>query len=473
MYCIHCGKEISDQATFCIHCGQKQEEAGPAGQTDVVNGPGRAIPIWAFVAFGMVGLVGLALGYLLAPEPDPVQVQVEVTRQVPQVQEVTRVVAQEIPVEVTRVVQEMVLVEGETVEVTRVLVETLVEEVEVTRVVEVEVTRVVADESGTGVPPAALAATLNEVRERGVLRCGTGSGVFPGFARIEEDGSWSGINVDICRAVAAAVLGDSEAVEYVVTTGTTRFPILQAGEVDLLVNNTTWTLSRDTALGFDFAPPIIFDGQGLMVRADSGIASLADLDGGSICVAAGTTTEQRLQNLLDDGLNVVVVPISETGDAVRAAFEAGDCDSYSTDWTALIATSILFADPNAFRILPDVFSREPLAPVVRQGDDNWLDVVTWSINCALNAEELGIDSANVESSLSSVDQEVTRLLGIQADLGTSLGLDNDFCFNIIQQVGNFAEIYERHLGTSSPFNLDRGLNALWTEGGLHYAPPFR
>lgn len=317
-------------------------------------------------------------------------------------------------------------------------------------------------------------STLAVVQDRGILKCGTGPGTAPGFAFIQEDGSWEGFNVDFCKAVAAAAIGDANAVEPVVTTSTTRFPILQSGEADLMSNNTTWTSSRDTALGFDFAPTVFYDGQTMMVRADSGIETLEDLEGASICVRLGTTTEKNLADVFRKlDITYEAVTFEDTGDVTRSAFEDGRCDGYTTDRSALVSDSVLFDDPDSIRILPVVMSKEPLGPLVRHGDDNWFDIVKWSIYCTIQAEELGITSANVDDMLGSEDPVVLNTLGIEGGHGEAMGISDDFCYQIIKQVGNYGEIFERHLGPDTPFNLERGVNALWTEGGILYSPPFR
>jgi len=331
-----------------------------------------------------------------------------------------------------------------------------------------------ASESEAAAPAEQAASTLDTVRERGTLNCGTGAGASPGFAFIQEDGSWEGFNVDFCKAFAAAVLGDAEAIEPMVTTGTTRFPMLQAGDVDVLSNNTTWTSSRDTALGFDFAPTVFYDGQGMMVRADSGIESLEDLDGGSVCVATGTTTEKNLADVMRQlDVDVEAVTFEDTGDVTRSAFAEGRCDGYTTDTSALISQSTLFDDPASVTILPVVMSKEPLGPLVRHGDDNWFDIVKWSVNCTIQAEELGITSANVEEMMGSDNPVIQNTLGLTGDHGQNMGIENSFCADIIAQVGNYGEIFEKHLGPGTPFNLSRGTNAQWQDGGLMYSPPFR
>ena len=307
-----------------------------------------------------------------------------------------------------------------------------------------------------------------------MLKCGTGAGAAPGFGFITDDGSWEGFNVDFCKVFAAAVFGEAEAIEPVITTGTTRFPILQSGEVDVLSNNTTWTSSRDTALGFNFAPTVFYDGQGMMVRVDSGIESLTDLAGASVCVATGTTTEKNLADVMRKlDIQYEAVTFEDTGDVTRSAFEEGRCDAYTTDASGLVGATVLFDDPDSVKILPELMSKEPLGPLVRHGDDNWFDVIKWSTFCTMQAEELGITSENVDEMLASDDPVVLNTLGVEGEHGAAMGLNNDFCYQIVKQVGNYGEIFDRNLGPDTQFKLERGTNALWTEGGLMYSPPFR
>jgi general L-amino acid transport system substrate-binding protein len=299
------------------------------------------------------------------------------------------------------------------------------------------------------------------------------NGTLPGFGIIDEAGNFSGFDWDFCRAVAAAALGDAEAVEGRPTTATERFPVLQSGEADVLIRNTTWTTSRDTSLGFDFAPTTFYDGQGMMVRKDSGITDLEGLEGGTVCVQAGTTTEKNLADVFRQlGINAESVVFPDNPSTYEA-YDEGRCDGFTTDKSGLVATQILLTVPEDHIILDATMSKEPLGPLVRHGDNNWGDIVMWTVNCTIQAEELGITSENVDEFLGSDDPVVLNLLGVEGDLAQAMGLNNDFCVQVIKQVGNYGEIYDRNLGPDTPFNLPRGLNALWTEGGLLYSPPFR
>lgn len=326
----------------------------------------------------------------------------------------------------------------------------------------------------TAAPAAQEGSTLQIVRERGVLNCG-GNANVPGFGYLDPDtNEFAGFDIDYCRAIAAAVLGDANAVEVRPTTAQERFPVLQAGEVDVLIRNTTWTISRDTSLGFNFAPTTFYDGQGMMVRKDSGITKLEDLEGATICVQQGTTTEKNLADVMR-ALGVSYEPVV-LGDApsTLAAYDEGRCDGFTTDKSGLVSQQILLQDPSAHVILEETMSKEPLGPLVRHGDDQWFDIVKWVTFGTFQAEELGITSENVEEmAATSEDPVVRNLLGVEGDLGQGLGLDNDFMVQVIKQVGNYGEIYDRNLGPDTPFNLARGLNAQWTDGGLIYSPPFR
>ncbi len=351
----------------------------------------------------------------------------------------------------------------QTVEVTRV--------VEVTRIVEAETP---ADGGGDEAPPPVVAGnTLETVRSNGVLRCG-GNQAVPGFGYLNPDtNEFEGFDIDFCRAVAAAALGDATAVEIRPTTANERFPVLQTGEVDVLIRNTTWTISRDTSLGFDFAPTTFYDGQGMMVRIEDGINSLADLEGGTVCVQSGTTTELNLADVFRaQGINYEPL-VFEDADGTREAYDQGQCDGFTTDKSGLVSQQILLADPTAHTILEETMSKEPLGPLVRHGDDNWFDIVKWTVFCTIQAEELGINQENVDTFLGGDDPVIQNLLGETGDLGLALSLEADFCYQVIKQVGNYADIYNRNLGPDTPFNLPRGLNNLYTEGGILYAMPFR
>ncbi|MCP5097162.1 MAG: amino acid ABC transporter substrate-binding protein [Chloroflexi bacterium] len=343
-------------------------------------------------------------------------------------------------------------------------------EVEVTRIVEVEV----AGEAGAAeaITFEGGGDTLADVQGRGVLNCGV-SGSLLAFSFPDDTGVMQGFDADYCRAVAAAALGDSEAVEFRSSNASERFPILQSGEIDVLIRNTTWTVSRDTSLGFNFVPVTFYDGQGMIVRKESGITELAGLDGGTVCVNAGTTTEKNLADVFRaQGINYEAVVFAETAD-VRQAYDDGRCDGWTTDKSGLIANSQLLASPDDHVILEATMSKEPLGPLVRHGDDNWFDIVKWTVNCTIEAEELGITSANADDFLGGDNPVVQNLFGETGDLAQAMGLDNDFCYQVVKQVGNYGEIYDRALGPDTPYNLARGVNALWTDGGLMYAPPFR
>ena len=328
--------------------------------------------------------------------------------------------------------------------------------------------------ASTEAPAAPTGNTLEAVRSRGTLRC-AGNQSVPGFGYINPDtNEFEGFDIDFCRVFAVAALGDATALEVRPTTANERFPVLQTGEVDVLSRNTTLTISRDTSLGLNFAPVTFYDGQGMMVRIDSDIDTLEGLAGGTICVQSGTTTEKNLADVYR-ALGVEFTPVVfDDADATREAYVQGQCDGFTTDKSGLVSQQILLADPAAHMILDATMSKEPLAPAVRHGDDNWFDIVKWSVYCTIAAEEMGIDSTNVDSFLGGEDPVIQNLLGETGDLGVAMGVSNDFCYQIVKQVGNYGEIYDRNLGPDTPFNLPRGLNALYTtDGGIQYAPPFR
>jgi general L-amino acid transport system substrate-binding protein len=338
------------------------------------------------------------------------------------------------------------------------------------------VTAEAADPAATGVPQAVTFSgggdTLAAVRERGVLKCG-GNANVPGFGYLNPDtNEFSGFDIDFCKAVAAAALGDANAIEVIPTTGTSRFPTLQSGEIDVLIRNTTWNTTRDTSLGFDFAPTTFFDGQGMMVRADSDIETLEDMEGGTVCVQSGTTTESNLAAVfrsLDIDFEAVVFPDAPT---TLEAYDSGACDGFTTDKSGLVSQLSLLSAPDEHVILDVTMSKEPLGPLTRHGDNNWGDIVGWTVYCTFAAEEYGLNSGNVDSMLGGEDPVIRRLLGEEGDLGVAMGLNNDFCYQVIKQVGNYEEIYNRNLGPDTPFNLPRGLNQIYTNGGLLYSPPF-
>jgi general L-amino acid transport system substrate-binding protein len=320
---------------------------------------------------------------------------------------------------------------------------------------------------------AAAAGTLEDVVARGKLNCGVSTGV-PGFAAPDANGNWDGFDVAVCRAVAVAVLGDGEAVEFVPTTGKTRFTALASGEIDMLARNTTWTFSRDVDLKFEFVGVNYYDGQGFMVPKELGVTSAKDLDGATICIQTGTTTELNLADFFRaNNISYEPVPI-ETNAEAQQQYVAGSCDVYTTDASGLAATRATFEDPTAHVVLPEIISKEPLGPLVRHGDNEWGDVVRWTLNAMITAEELNVTSQNVAELAGGTDNpEINRLLGTEGNLGEVLGVSNDAFKNIIMAVGNYGEVFEKNIGENTPIGIARGLNAQWTDGGLIYSPPFR
>jgi general L-amino acid transport system substrate-binding protein len=316
----------------------------------------------------------------------------------------------------------------------------------------------------------APANTLDAVRARGQLVCGVNTGLA-GFAQPDSQGVWRGFDVDYCRAVAAAIFGDPSKVRYVPTTAQVRFTALQSGEVDLLSRNTTWTLSRDTALGLDFAATNFFDGQGFMVKTALGVKSAKELEGATICVQPGTTTEQNLSDWARANRIRFTPVVIERLEEIVGAFVAGRCDAYTTDVSGLAATRAAQPKPDDYVILPEVISKEPLALGVRQGDARFADIVRWTHFLLLSAEEFGITQGNLDQMANDPRPEVQRILGRNGELGKMLGLDNLWAVNVIKAVGNYAELFDR---TLKPIGIQRGPNALWTApGGLQYSPPFR
>jgi len=320
----------------------------------------------------------------------------------------------------------------------------------------------------------AAATTLEDVKAKGFVQCGVSNGV-PGFSNANDKGEWSGIDVDACRAVASAVFGDAQKVKFTPLSAKERFTALQSGEIDILARNTTWTYTRDASLGLDFTAVNFYDGQGFMVRKDLGVESALDLDGATVCTEQGTTTELNMADFFRKHKLSYVPVVVQKADEALSAYDQGRCDVYTTDKSGLAAHRTKLADPSAHIILPETISKEPLGPVVRHGDNQWKDIVTWSMFVQVNAEEMGISSKNVAKiKKETIDPGIKRLLGVEGDMGSQLELPADWAYNIIANVGNYGEVFERNVGPSTPVNLPRGLNALWTEeGGIMYAPPVR
>lgn len=311
---------------------------------------------------------------------------------------------------------------------------------------------------------------LSTIKARGNLICGV-NGQLPGFSFVDENGEYSGMDVDLCRAVAAALFDDPSKVEFRDLSAQERFTAVQSGEVDLLSRNTTWTLSRDTSVGMEFAPTTFYDGQGLMVNKASGVEELQDIDGKSVCVLSGTTNEQNLADRMRKlGVNYTPV-VFEDVDALYAAYEQGRCEAATSDRSQLTARRAVLAKPDDHIVLDTVLSKEPLGPLVANGDTQWFDVVKWVTYTLIQAEELGINAQNLGSFAQTEDPTISRFLGQEGQLGADMGLPNDFTAKVIKHVGNYGEVYERNIG--QPFGLERGLNDLWTAGGLMYSPPFR
>lgn len=316
------------------------------------------------------------------------------------------------------------------------------------------------------------AGTLEDVKSRGELRCVVSTGIA-GFAYPDESGTWKGFDIDFCRATAAAVLGDSTKIKAVTSTGKTRFTKLNSGEGDVLWRNTTITFTRDVQVKLLFLGVNYYDGQGFMVRKDLGVSSAKELDCASVCIQTGTTTELNLADFFrTNNMKYEAVAIEKNSEA-RAAQLAGRCDAYTTDASGLAATRSSYPNPDDYMILPEIISKEPLGPAVRQGDDKWGDVVRWVLNATITAEELGVTSSNVDSMKNSNNPEIKRMLGTEGSQGEELGLSKDWAYQIIKQVGNYGEIFERNIGMNTPVGLARGLNDLWTRGGLQYSPPSR
>ncbi|MCY1706078.1 amino acid ABC transporter substrate-binding protein [Pannonibacter sp. SL95] len=319
---------------------------------------------------------------------------------------------------------------------------------------------------------SASAGTLDDVKAKGFIQCGVSQGL-PGFSNPDAQGNWTGLDVDICRAVAAAVFGDASKVKYSPLNAKERFTALQSGEIDMLSRNTTWTVSRDTSLGLNFTGVTYYDGQGFMVRKSLGVAGALELSGASVCTQTGTTTELNVADYFRTNNMPYEIVAFEKADEVVKAYDAGRCDVFTTDASGLYAERLKLTNPGDHIVLPEIISKEPLGPVVRHGDDQWFDLVKWSLYAMVNAEELGITQANVEEMKKSENPEIKRLLGVEGAFGEGLGVSNDWVVNIVKGVGNYGEAFDRNIGPDTPLGIARGLNALWSKGGIQYAPPVR
>jgi len=315
-------------------------------------------------------------------------------------------------------------------------------------------------------------STLAQVKEKGFVQCGVSQGL-PGFSNADDAGNWTGLDVDLCRGVAAAVFGDASKVKFTPLSAKQRFTALSSGEIDILSRNTTWTMTRDTQLGLNFAGVNYYDGQGMMVPTALGAKSALELDGANICTNTGTTTELNITDYFRANNMSFNLVAFEKADEVVAAYDSGRCDVYTTDRSGLAAQRGKLTNPDAHIVLPEIISKEPLGPVVRQGDDNWFNIVRWTLNAMINAEEMGITSGNVAGMKGSDNPAIKRLLGTEGNFGEELGIGNDWAYNIISQVGNYEESYEKHVGENTPLKLARGVNALWSKGGILYAAPVR
>ena len=314
--------------------------------------------------------------------------------------------------------------------------------------------------------------TLKAVKDRGELLCGS-NGQLAGFGMPDPQGNWNGFDVDFCRAIAAAIFDDPTKVKFVPLIADNRITALQSGEIDVLSRNTTWTMSRDTALGIDFAAVHYYDGQGFMVHKSLKVTSALELNDAAVCVQQGTTTELNLADYFrTNHMSLKSVTFATADEAIKA-YDSGRCDSYTTDSSGLYAERVLLGDPGGSIVLPEVISKEPLSPAVRQGDDAWEDLVRWTHYAMVDAEELGVSKSNLDDQMKSANPETRRLLGVEGKFGESLGLTNDWAYRIIKHVGNYGESFERNVGQGSPLKIARGLNAMWTKGGLQYGLPIR
>lgn len=315
-------------------------------------------------------------------------------------------------------------------------------------------------------------ATLDAVKKKGFLQCGVNTGL-PGFSATDNKGAWSGLDVDACRAVAAAMFGDADKVKFTPLNAKERLTALQSGEIDMLARNTTWTYTRDTSLGLNFTGVNYYDGQGFLVNKKLGVKSAKELSGAAVCIQAGTTTELNVADYFRANKMEYTAITYDTSDETIKGLESGRCDVLTSDQSQLYALRIKLPDPESAIVLPEIISKEPLGPVVRQGDAEWFNLVKWSFFAQINAEELGVTSANVDEMLESTNPNIRRLLGVEGAPGSFMGVDDKWAYNIIKHVGNYGEMFERNVGSGSPLKIERGLNALWSNGGIQYAPPIR
>ncbi|MEO1159490.1 MAG: amino acid ABC transporter substrate-binding protein [Pseudomonadota bacterium] len=320
---------------------------------------------------------------------------------------------------------------------------------------------------------AASAGTLDDVKAKGHIQCGVSQGLI-GFSNPDDKNNWTGLDVDFCRAVAGAVFGDGQKVKFTPLSAKERFTALQSGEIDILSRNTTWTMGRDTSLGLVFAGVTYYDGQGFMVKKSLGVDSALKLDGASVCTQTGTTTELNLADYFRANNMKYEVVAFEKADEVIAAYDSGRCDVFTTDQSGLYAERLKLKNPDENVVLPEIISKEPLGPVVRQGDDAWFNVVKWTYFALLNAEEAGVTAANAGDMMAnSTDPGIRRLLGVEGDFGKAIGLENNWAANAIKAVGNYGEMFDRNVGPDTNLKISRGVNALWSKGGIQYAPPVR
>jgi general L-amino acid transport system substrate-binding protein len=318
----------------------------------------------------------------------------------------------------------------------------------------------------------AQAGTLDDVKAKGFIQCGSNPSLI-GFGAPDDQNNWTGFDVDFCRALAAAIFNDPTKVKFTPLSAKERFTALQSGEIDVLSRNTTWTMSRDTSLGLKFVGVTYYDGQGFLVKKSLGVDSALKLNGASVCTQTGTTTELNLADYFKANNMTYQVVAFEQEQEVLKAYEDGRCDVYTTDQSGIYAQRLKLAQPDDHVVLPEIISKEPLGPLVRQGDDAWFNVVKWTYFALINAEELGITQKNVDEMKNSTNPEVGRFMGKEGDFGTGIGLSNDWGYQIIKLVGNYGEIFDRNVGEATPLKIKRGKNALWNKGGLQYAPPIR